>query len=204
MQAAQLQRGPHMMKIVVVDCAGKGAKVFVPSHCTVANLHARLDGARLQGSFEWPGDEGRLVFQSNMHLRPNWLLTDYGVSDGCVLFAVKIGRNLRQFAVNCSWPQQMITHVDVDIGSCCVHPGESVGSLRELMGGRLKVPLFTFDLLAGDKLLHPSEDGKLLKNVLNIAHPALRVREKVLAVAGPGLQPAACKRKVEEGSGDDN
>jgi hypothetical protein len=82
-----------------------------------------------------------------------------------------------------------------------------VGSLRELLAGRLTVPLFSFDLLASNKLLRPSEDGKLLKHVLNVAHPALRVREKALAVASPVIQPAARKRTVEElleGSGDDN
>jgi hypothetical protein len=202
MQAAQLQLGPQLMKVAVIDCADRVFAFVVPSHCTVGGLHAKLDGARRKG-FEWPGEEGRLVYQSNMHLRPNWLLTDHGIGDGSVLYAVRVSRNTLQITVNCSWPQQLSTHVDVDIGSC-LYDGHAVGSLRELLAGRLRVPLFSFDLIAGDKLLRPSEDGKLLKNVLNIAHPALRVRDKVLAGAGPGLQPAARKRKVEEGSGDDN
>ena len=202
MQAAQLQVA-QLMRIVVVDCADRVLEFEVPQHYTVGNLYAKLSEARWQG-FGWPGSEGRLIFRSNMHLRPNCLLTDHGVGDGSVLYAVKVGENTLQVAVNCSWPQQILTHVDVDIGSKYVHAGDAVGSLRALLAGRLRVPLSSFDLLAGNKLLHPSKDGELLKNVLNVAHPDLRVTQKVLAAVGPVPQPVARKRKVEAGSDDDD
>jgi hypothetical protein len=182
---------PSLMRVTVFDHRSKPCKFTAPKTSTVGNLEARLQASSQISGSGWPAwpefKWAKLTFGSNMHLRSNWLLSDYGISDGSVLHViVTAGSETTQLAVTLPLS---ITYVDV------TPERDTMGSLCELLARSQRLSLNDFDLCADGEILDVSQDSMLLKTLVNLAHPELCVTMKTTPRPVTRSQPQAAARK---------